>query len=70
MVSSVLMDFNFSAKLKAERSVHEYYDAAQRSSSLNSGIDELWSLMSLSLVFSDMCFLVYIKKLSHNMPFF
>lgn len=41
----------------------------KKSSSLNSGINELWSLMSLSLVFSDTYFLVYNKKLACNTPF-
>lgn len=41
----------------------------KRSSSLNNGINELWSLMSWSLGLSDIYFLVSNKELAHNTPF-
>lgn len=61
-----VIGFNFWVKLKAERSVYEFYDATERGSLLKRGINELWSFMSLSLDLSDTYFLVYNKELAHD----
>lgn len=65
----MVIGFNFSAKLKAEMSVHEFYDVTQKEYSLNSGIKLMRDQSSLSLDLFDTYFLVYNKELVHNTPF-
>lgn len=61
-----VIGFNFSAKVKAERSVCEFCDATERGSLLKSGINEPWSLLSLLLDLSDTYFVVYNQELARN----